>query len=81
MAAQERNEHVELSVSDTGCGIPPEVAQRIFTPFYSTKGGKGVGLGLVVAASLVRAVGGVVTFDTEAGRGTTFIVSIPWAGG
>jgi signal transduction histidine kinase len=73
-------EHVLISVSDTGCGIPPDVAGRIFEPFFTTKEvGRGTGQGLAIARTMVvERHGGTLTFDTDPGRGTTFHVRLPF---
>ncbi len=73
---------VELRISDTGCGIPKSARARIFDPFFTTKPvGRGTGQGLAIAHSvIVDQHEGEITFETEEGRGTTFIVRIP-AGG
>jgi len=69
---------VELSVSDSGPGIPPEVLERIFEPFYSTKPvGKGSGMGLAVVHGIVHEHGGHVIVDTCAGQGTAFRILLP----
>jgi PAS domain S-box-containing protein len=69
----------EVRVSDTGSGIPKAIRPRIFEPFFTTKGlGKGTGQGLaIIYASIVRRHGGTVSFETEVGKGTTFIVRLP----
>ena len=67
-----------LDVVDTGKGIPPEVAERLFDPFFSTKK-DGTGLGLSIAARIVEAHGGLLQYRTELGRGTTFSVMLPSA--
>jgi signal transduction histidine kinase len=69
----------EVSISDTGTGIPEGVRGRIFEPFFTTKPmGKGTGQGLALARSVVvEKHGGALTFDTEMGRGTTFHIRIP----
>jgi PAS domain S-box-containing protein len=69
----------EIRVSDTGTGIPEVHRQRIFEPFFTTKDvGKGTGQGLaVVYGSIVKKHGGTVTFETEMGKGTTFILRLP----
>ena len=70
--------HVTLSITDTGCGMPPEVAARAFEPFFTTKGrGKGTGLGLATAYGVVADAGGTITLDSEPGRGTTVRVTLP----
>jgi len=72
-------EHVEIRVSDSGPGIPEAVRGRVFEPFFTTKGvGRGTGQGLAIAYSvIVDKHGGAINFETETGRGTTFIISLP----
>lgn len=69
----------EIRVSDTGCGIPESARDRVFDPFFTTKPvGKGTGQGLAIAyAVIVEKHGGEITFDTEIGRGTTFVLRLP----
>jgi len=70
---------VEVSVGDTGTGIPESARTHIFEPFFTTKPiGKGTGQGLaIVYASVVKKHGGVVRFETEMGKGTKFILRLP----
>jgi PAS domain S-box-containing protein len=70
---------VEVRVADTGPGIPEALRSKIFEPFFTTKDvGKGTGQGLsIIYGSIVRRHGGTVTFETETGRGTTFIIQLP----
>jgi signal transduction histidine kinase len=67
---------VELVVSDTGGGMPPEVLARIFEPFYTTKE-RGTGLGLAYARRIVAEHGGSIRCDSVPGRGTTFTLRLP----
>ena len=72
-------DHAEVRVADTGTGIPQASQPKIFEPFFTTKDvGRGTGQGLsIVYGSIVRRHGGTVTFETEIGRGTTFIIKLP----
>jgi signal transduction histidine kinase len=68
---------VRVSVCDTGSGIPPEIRQRLFEPFYTTKPpGKGTGLGLHISHNVVARHGGRIEVESEPGR-TCFVVSLP----
>lgn len=73
---------VVVEISDTGGGIPTEVQPRIFDPFFTTKDvGRGTGQGLAIARrSVVEKHGGALTFRTQAGQGTTFVIRVPIAG-
>ena len=66
-----------ISVSDTGKGIPPEMVETIFEPFYSTKGSKGTGLGLPVTRKIIQEHGGTVEVISTVGEGTTFRIDLP----
>ena len=70
---------IEVRVRDTGAGIPREVRSRIFDPFFTTKEvGKGTGQGLAISHhAIVGKHGGELTFETQVGKGTTFIVRLP----
>lgn len=68
---------VRISVSDNGTGMSPEVLQRVFEPFFSTKTGKGSGLGLAMAYSFANSCNGDVRADSEEGVGTTIHLSLP----
>ena len=69
---------VEVSVSDTGCGIPEEDLGHLFTPFYTTKApGKGTGLGLSIVYGIVKMHRGQISATSRVGEGTTFRVTLP----
>jgi PAS domain S-box-containing protein len=70
---------VEISITDTGCGIPEAIRPKIFDPFFTTKPvGKGTGQGLAIAhAVVVQKHGGTITFETGVGTGTTFFIRLP----
>jgi signal transduction histidine kinase len=70
---------VEVRIADTGTGIPEKVRDRVFEPFFTTKEvGKGTGQGLAIARSvIVDKHGGELAFETETGKGTTFIIRLP----
>jgi signal transduction histidine kinase len=69
---------LQLSISDTGVGMPPEVRQRIFEPFFTTRA-TGTGLGLPIVRRIVEGHSGEVEVCSTEGRGTTFIVRLPCA--
>ena len=72
-------EWVEIRVVDTGTGIPENVRDKIFNPFFTTKEvGKGTGQGLAICHDVVvHKHGGEIFFETEMGKGTTFVVRLP----
>ena len=67
---------VVVSISDSGPGVAPEVRDRIFEPYFTTKK-KGTGLGLAIAKHNVEIYGGVIRLDSQAGKGATFVVQLP----
>ena len=71
-------DHLVLRVSDTGCGISEDAQQKIFEPFYTTKGSRhGTGLGLSVVRNILSSIGGTIYVESTLGEGTSFIMEIP----
>jgi signal transduction histidine kinase len=70
-------EQALVTVQDSGVGIPESLRDQLFTPFFTTKGAQGTGLGLRVVQSVVNEHGGKIAFESEAGAGTTFRVWLP----
>ena len=74
--------HIEISIGDTGSGIPEAARAKIFDPFFTTKEvGKGTGQGLAIARSVIVKHGGTIRFETECNKGTTFFIRLPIATG
>jgi two-component system sensor kinase FixL len=74
-----RDFQAEISIADTGEGMPPEVAANIFQPYFTTKE-KGTGLGLAISQSIIQEHGGSISVDSTPGRGTAFIIRLPVEG-
>ncbi|WAS98923.1 ATP-binding protein [Nannocystis punicea] len=69
---------VVVEIADEGCGIPPEILDRIFDPFFSTKDiGKGTGLGLAISYGIIKDHGGDILVRSQPGQGTTFTIHLP----
>jgi two-component system sensor kinase FixL len=68
----------EISIADTGEGMPPEVAANIFQPYFTTKE-KGTGLGLAICQSIIQEHGGALLVESSPGRGSTFTIQLPLA--
>jgi signal transduction histidine kinase len=73
---EDRGDHVEVKISDTGSGIPEEVVKVIYYPFMAKRKG-GRGLGVPACKRIVEAHGGTIGFETSLGEGTTFTFTIP----
>ena len=72
-------EAVVITVADTGIGMSPEVRSRVFDPFFTTKGKAGLGLGLAVSFGIIRRHRGNVEVESQHGKGTKFIITLPVA--
>jgi signal transduction histidine kinase/ActR/RegA family two-component response regulator len=79
LSAIERDGHAEISISDTGSGMSPEVRARIFDPFFTTKGKAGMGLGLAVSFGIISRHQGTIEVESAVSCGTTFRIKIPVA--
>jgi CheY-like chemotaxis protein len=75
----EGGHYVELVIADSGTGMPPETVERIFEPFYSTKGERGTGMGLATVYGTVDQSDGWIDVASTVGEGTTFTVMLPAA--
>jgi two-component system NtrC family sensor kinase len=76
--SRRRGDRIMVEIVDNGPGISPEMQKRIFDPFVTTKQtGKGTGLGLWISYNIMEKLGGKITFSSQVGKGTTFIVEIP----
>ncbi len=69
---------VRFEVSDNGCGMDEEVKKKLFTSFFSTKGGRGTGLGLLNTQKIVQEHGGTITVNSQPGKGSTFTIRLPY---
>ena len=74
--AYKEGKDVLLTVKDTGVGIPEAVRGKLFTPMFTTKS-KGQGFGLAVIKRMTESLGGTVSFESQEGKGTTFIIRLP----
>lgn len=78
ISIKDKNEFVELVISDTGSGMPQKVIDHIFEPFYTTKPvGEGTGLGLSITVGIIEKHHGKISVTSEVGVGTSFIISLP----
>ncbi|CDM65802.1 PAS domain S-box [Pyrinomonas methylaliphatogenes] len=77
ISGERRDNQIVLQFSDEGIGIPADSLERIFEPFYTTKGVHGTGLGLFVSYGIIERHRGLIEVESEVGRGTTFTIKLP----
>ena len=71
-------DYVEIKVADTGTGIPPDIIDSIFEPYFTTKAhGEGTGIGLAMVHGVVESYGGQISVESQLGKGTTFTIHLP----
>ncbi len=70
-------DYVQVEISDTGCGIPPENMKKIFDPFFTTKKNQGTGLGLSISLSYIKNHRGEISVQSQVGKGTTITILLP----
>jgi PAS domain S-box-containing protein len=79
ISCERAGDHLILRFTDTGLGMPEDVKERIFEPFYTTKGAHGTGLGLAVSYGIIERHEGRISVESEVGSGTTFTIDLPAA--
>lgn len=78
LSTRRTEEHVEIRIKDNGNGIPPDVADKIFNPFFTTKPtDRGTGLGLAISSDIVRQHGGTISVDSQIGEYTEMLITLP----
>ena len=78
LSTRRTDEHVEIRIKDNGNGIPPDVADKIFNPFFTTKPtDRGTGLGLAISSDIVRQHGGTISVDSKTGEYTEMLIALP----
>lgn len=77
IGAECQGANVQISVSDNGCGIAPDVLEQIFQPFYTTSGNRGKGLGLAICDAIISQAGGQISVSSKLGVGTSFVITLP----
>jgi len=73
---REGQQWVRVNIADTGPGIPPQIMEKLFTPFFTTKA-QGTGLGLAICKKLIDQHGGTIRVESDQGKGTTFMIDLP----
>jgi len=78
IAVRKVNSRAEIEISDTGCGIPDDIRQKIFLPFFTTKE-TGIGFGLALVQKIIVSHGGTIDVNSIEGKGSTFLITLPAA--
>jgi histidine kinase len=78
LSSRVEQDELRITVSDNGIGMTEEIREKLFKKFYSTKGSKGTGLGLVITRKIVQEHGGSINVESEHGKGTSFCIRIPF---
>ena len=76
--AKEENRAIRFEITDNGSGMNEDVVKKLFTSFFSTKGHRGTGLGLMVTRKLIEEHNGTIDVDSQTGEGTTITVRLPF---
>ncbi|MDX6383501.1 MAG: hypothetical protein QOK48_1074 [Blastocatellia bacterium] len=79
LCCNRNGKRLRLRFADTGAGMTEEVRERVFEPFYTTKGVHGTGLGLAVSYGIIERHQGMISVESKVGRGTTFYIDLPYA--
>ena len=80
MITKKTKNGIEIRVADNGKGMPKDVRDKVFQPFFTTKPtGQGTGLGLSLSYDIIKAHGGTLEVESEEGKGTEFIINLPVA--
>jgi len=77
ISVKKKKPHVIIEVRDTGIGIPKEIHDKVFDPFFTTRAPAGAGLGLSVSYGIIERHGGRIEFESEQGAGTIFYIYLP----
>lgn len=80
LKVRQKENNIEISVKDTGEGIPKNIISKIFEPFFTTKAGKGTGLGLAVVWGIIQEHSGKIEVNSQEGKGTEFLITFPVEG-
>jgi len=79
VSTKKTNDKIEIKVADNGPGIPTEIKDKIFQPFFTTKpSGKGTGLGLSLSYDIIKAHDGELRVESEVGKGSEFAIILPF---